>query len=655
MLSTKNALAVIPAVHPYFSDKNPAWFSAQSRRIAAARRVNSWWQRRVLVLEPDLTIRPAELLRQLVELGYEKVQTVGAPGEFSARGDTITILPLPGNQLYQLEFFGNRLERLIASPAPTIRSKKERAALVEERLKARFLEKLLPGDFVVHLDHGIGLFARFLSRQRQRFFEVRYARGDRLLVPENLAARKLSPYIGFGRPTIHRLGGDLWVQTQRNVKAETEAFARELLALYARRATAARPPLAARADEFEKTFAAAFPFEETPDQTQAMADVMADLNQPRLMDRVICGDVGFGKTEVAMRAMAKVVFYGRQAAVLTPTTILAQQHFETLKARFEPVGVSVGLLSRAVPAAEIPDTLRALKEGRLEIIVGTHRLLSNDVVFKNLGLAVIDEEQRFGVKQKERLKNFRGAVDVLALTATPIPRTLHLALAKVWSISNIMTPFPGKKPIRTTVAPYASIAALAAVKKELARHGQVYYLFNSVRGIAAKVQALKKALPRASIRLAHARLNTTALLKTIDDFRAKKFDILVATTIIENGLDLPNVNTLIVERAEKLGLAQAHQIRGRVGRADTQAFAYFFYSPQRLTEQAQKRLEYLERFQDLGDSLQLSLKDLELRGAGDVLGRAQSGAITAVGLNLYCQLLADAVERLKDMETAYSL
>lgn len=647
MLSTSKKVIIIPAIDPYFSDKTPAWFHEHASRIERARRANAWWQRNTVALESDLALRPAEMLRALADFNYEKVQTLGNHGEFTARGDTVQIYPFQADRVVTVEFLGNRVETLRYSAPPAQRSEQEQRRLMSRRLQARFLTRLVPGDFVVHLDHGVGQFSRHVTERGRRFFEVRYALKDRILVPQAIAEEKLSPYIGFGKPAIHRLGGDLWRQTKVKVSRATEQLARELLDSYARRTLTQRPPLTASEDEFERAFAAAFPFDETPDQADAIADVMADLAKPELMDRVICGDVGFGKTEVAMRAMAKVAFCGKQAALLAPTTVLAQQHFETLRERFEPVGLRVGLLSRAVPDEQIKETLRQLADGSLEIVVATHRLLSEDVKLKNLGLAVIDEEQRFGVKQKEKLKNFRGSVDVLSLTATPIPRTLHLALANVWSVSNIQTPPAGRKAIHTQVAPYDPKLVKIAIAAELARGGAVYYLYNSIRGISRKAEELRKILPKARVEIAHARMDTKRLLAVVDAFRQGAFDVLLATTIIENGLDLPNVNTLIVEKAEKLGLAQAHQIRGRVGRADTQAYAYFLYAPERLSEAAEKRLQYLERFQELGDGLELSLKDLELRGAGDVLGKAQSGVITAVGLNLYSSMLAEAVERIK--------
>ena len=641
---------LIPGLNPNLLEKEPAWFVQNSAHIEKARRTNSWWQRHTLILEKDQELKPNELFRQLSELNYEKVQTLAAPAEFCVRGDTVQIYPVQATCGYVVEFFGNKIERIRELSLPKIHSAAEKEKRLEKRLKERFLQRLLPGDYVVHLDHGIGYFKRHVKEGKQEYLEIEYAQKDRILVPQEMALKKLSPYIGFGKPTIHRLGGDVWFRTKRKVKEEVEKFARELLAMYARRQITNRPPLSLSGDEFERAFGANFEFELTPDQDQAVQDVLKDLNQPDLMDRVICGDVGFGKTEVAMRGIAKVVFQGKQAALLSPTTILAQQHFETLTARFSQFGIKVALFSRAVSEEKIRAQIELLKTGQIEIAIGTHRLLSEDIEFKNLGLAVIDEEQRFGVKQKERLKNFRGAVDVLSLTATPIPRTLHLALASVWNISNIFSPLPGKKSIHTKVEQYNQKEIVSALKFELERQGQVYYLFNSIKGIAQKALTLKELLPKAKIEIAHARLNTQSLLKIIERFKAREFDVLVATTIIENGLDLPNVNTLIVEKAEKLGLSQAHQIRGRVGRKDTQAYAYFFYSPERLTEDAEKRLHYLERFQELGDGYELSLKDLEIRGAGDVLGRAQSGAVTAVGLNLYSSMLAEAVDNIKTTE-----
>jgi len=647
MISTVTKSVLVPSTDSYFSDKDHAWFKQHLSHIMAAAKTHPWWRRNVLALEVSQEIRPVEILRTLADFGYEKVQTLGAPGDFTVRGDTISVYLSAGGATLTLELFGNRLERLAMGPAPQVLSEREQNRTLAKRFQTKFLQRLAPGDYVVHLDHGIGLYSQTITDHHKKYYEIQYAKGDRILVPPALAEEKLSPYIGFGRPMIHRLGGDLWFSTKRKVKEDVEKFARELLGAYARRALVNRPPLKAREDEFDQIFAAAFPYDETPDQADAIADVMADLAKPELMDRVICGDVGFGKTEVAMRAAAKVVFYGQQVAVLAPTTVLAQQHLETFSNRFGALGIKVAVASRAVSDPQIQQTLNKLAQGQIDILIGTHRLLSEDVKFKNLGLAVIDEEQRFGVKQKEKIKNLRGAVDVLSLTATPIPRTLHLALASVWNISSIMTPPLGRQPIKTTVAPYDKKSVYAAIKVELNRGGQVYYLFNSIDGIGAKARELQNKFSKARVVVAHARLNSSQLLNIISAFRAGAYDILVATTIIENGLDVPTVNTLIVEKAEKLGLAQAHQIRGRIGRSSTKAYAHFYYWPDHLTQDAQRRLEYLERFQELGDGLTLAMKDLEIRGAGDVLGRAQSGAVTAVGLNLYSSMLAEAVEQLR--------
>lgn len=635
----------VPSVDPYFKDKNRLWFKKHAAKIRAAAPVHPWWRRNVKLLNVGQEISPGVLRRELTEMGYEKVQTPGSPGEFCVLGDILKIFLSTGDQVLVLDFFGNQLEAITTQAPPALHGARARRRQLEARLAQRMLKRLLPGDFVVHLDHGIGLFARHIKENKSNFYEIQYAKGDRILVPSDLATIKLSPFIGFGRPKIHRLGGQIWSKTKRAIKEGVEKFARDLLATYARRAVATRPPLIKEGVEFEKNIAATFPFELTPDQADAISDINEDLAKPEPMDRIVCGDVGFGKTEVALRTAAKVIYYGRQVALLAPTTILAAQHFKTFNERLTDMGVKVAWLSRATSPEQVAKITSGLAAGKIDLVVGTHRLLSNDVSFKNLGLLVIDEEQRFGVKQKEKLKEWRAAVDVLSLTATPIPRTLHLALAHIWQISNILTPPLGRKAIVTSVAPYDEKSIKAAISRELERGGQVYYLYNLVRGVDQKARHLRALFPKTKIMAAHARLPNDQLVKIIDDFRGGLFDILVATTIIENGLDVPNVNTLVVEKAEKLGLAQAHQIRGRVGRRETKAFAYFYYNAGALSETAARRLKYLERFQELGDGLELALKDLEIRGAGDVLGREQSGAVTAVGLNLYSTMLAEAVEQ----------
>lgn len=634
---------LIPGLNEYFLDKKPQWFSKNFSRILKARSLNPWWRKNTIILEKDQEIRPVVLLRQLDELGYEKVRHIDAWGQFSHLGDTLKIFPIGQKKIYQLEFLANTLER-ISLQKVSLLSKEE---LFQERIRERFLQRLERGDFVVHLDHGIGRFGRFQKIDGRDYFVIEYAQKDLLCVPRDLAHKKLSPYIGFTKPKIYRLGGTLWLKTKKRAKKEIEKMAREILRLYAKRSLVSRPPYPPD-DELQRQFEAEFEYELTIDQENALTDIKKDLSSPRPMDRIICGDVGFGKTEVALRAAFKVIMAGGvQVALLTPTTILADQHFWNARKRFEKTGLAVEVLSRALPFKEQKRILADLKSGKIDLLIGTHRILSKDVVFKNLGMVIIDEEQKFGVRQKEKLKNLRAQIDILSLTATPIPRSLNLALSGIWDISPILTPPLGKKPIKTHIGPFDIKTLERAIRQELARGGQVYYLYNRITDLEKVKKALARLFPQSKIAVAHGQMQERQLLKIIRDFRQGKISLLLATTIIENGLDLPNVNTLIVEGAERLGLSQAHQIRGRIGRKDAQAFAYFFYRPQKLTFKARQRLANLKRFQELGDGYQLALKDLEIRGAGNILGKEQAGHISAVGLNLYTQMLNQAVEKLK--------
>jgi len=416
------------------------------------------------------------------------------------------------------------------------------------------------------------------------------------------------------------------------------------LEIYARREIVSRFPYQPK-NLIDKEIEATFKYEETPDQIKVLEDIEADLKQKKPMDRIVCGDVGFGKTEIALRAMIRVVNSGYQACMICPTTILADQHFQNFKARLEKLPIKIALLSRLQSKKEQKEIIKKLKEGETDILVGTHRLLSRDVLFKNLGLLVIDDEHRFGVKQKEKLKKMRASIDILSLSATPIPRSLYLALCSLREISLIQTPPTGRLPIKTFILPFSKKTIKKAILKEILRGGQVYYLHNRIETIeAAKrfLESLFETPPRIGI--AHGKLKESKITKIMRDFQNQLIDVLVATTIIEAGLDFPNVNTLIVADATKLGLAELYQIRGRVGRSYKKAFAYFFYG-ENLSERARKRLKALKEAEALGSGYKIALKDLEIRGAGNILGKEQSGNVNAVGLNLYCQMISQAILR----------
>ncbi|MEK7570328.1 MAG: transcription-repair coupling factor [Patescibacteria group bacterium] len=516
-------------------------------------------------------------------------------------------------------------------------------------LDTSFLAELKTGDYAVHLDHGIGLFRGMrtdvVNGVAKEYFVLEYAEKDRLSVPVELA-EKLSKYIGVSHPPLHRLHGSNWYQVTRKVREDTRQLAKELVKLYAARELVRVRPMQHRTAE-ERALADSFPYDETPDQMRAIEEVFADLQGERPMDRLVCGDVGFGKTEVAIRAAYKAAANGYQVAVLSPTTILTQQHYDTFNKRLAHLKVNIGLLSRFESMAEQDETIAGINRGDVQIVIGTHRLLSKDVHFKNLGLIIIDEEQRFGVGQKERLKQFRLQAHVLTMSATPIPRTLNFVLSNLRDVSMIETPPEGRQPIETTIAPYSDNIVLEALDREFKRNGQAYFLYNNVETIHDKARELQQLFPKARIGVAHGQLPEDKLADVMHKFDAQELDLLVCSTIIENGLDLPNVNTLIVDQAPKFGLSQLYQLRGRIGRGNQQAFAYFLYHSQKLTGDAKQRLVGLEEAKALGSGMQVALRDLEIRGTGNILGNQQHGHVAALGLGLYTRLLAQEIAELK--------
>ncbi|KAF0108899.1 MAG: transcription-repair coupling factor (superfamily II helicase) [Anaerolineaceae bacterium] len=511
---------------------------------------------------------------------------------------------------------------------------------------------LNPGDWVVHVDYGVGhyvgLVQRMLEGLQREFLCVEYRNGDQVFVPIHQADR-LTRYIGpdGSPPAPGNLGTQEWSETRRKVREAVQEVARELLDLYARRQVArgfAFSPDNAWQGELESSF----PYIETGDQVKALAAIKSDMEADRPMDRLLCGDVGYGKTEVALRAAFKAVMDGKQAAVLVPTTVLAQQHYDTFRQRLSAFPVTVEMLSRFRTPREQNRILYALADGAVDIVVGTHRLISADVQFKDLGLVVIDEEQRFGVTHKEHLKELRTEVDVLTLTATPIPRTLYMALTGVRDISNLNTPPEERLPIVTHVGPYSPKLVRQAILRELERGGQVFFVHNRVQTIDAMRMHLEKLVPEARIAIGHGQMPETELASVMHHFNAGEVDILLCTTIIESGLDIPNANTLIVDRGDAFGLAQLYQLRGRVGRGAARAYAYFFrHNKLRPTPEGQERLEIIAENTQLGAGYSIAMRDLEMRGAGELLGTRQSGYIASVGFHLYTRLLAAAVRSLR--------
>lgn len=509
---------------------------------------------------------------------------------------------------------------------------------------------LNPGDFIVHQHHGIGRFSGLVHRDiagaERDYLLVEFAGDDKLYVPTDQLA-SLARYTGGESPRLSKLGGTDWSETRSRVRKEVAIVADQVVALHRKRAEAQGYSFSLDTP-WQTEFEAAFPYEETPDQLTAISDVKADMQTNQPMDRLIFGDVGFGKTEVAIRAMFKAVQDGKQVVMLVPTTLLAQQHFANFEERFAPYPVRVEMLSRFLTPKQQRDVVNGIGDGSVDIVVGTHRLLSKDIEFSALGLVVIDEEQRFGVAAKDRLRELRASVDVLTLTATPIPRTLEMALTGIRDVSSIRTAPQDRHPILTYVGPYDERAVGAAIRREMLREGQVYYVHNRVQSIDHAVAKLRELVPDATFAVAHGQMSEGQLEQIMYDFWNGEYDVLVATTIIESGLDLPSVNTLIVERADRLGLAQLYQLRGRVGRANQRAYAYLFHpEDDRLTDTAYRRLEAIGQFSDLGSGFELAMRDLEIRGAGSILSETQSGHIAAVGFDLYTELVADAVNKLK--------
>lgn len=511
---------------------------------------------------------------------------------------------------------------------------------------------LKPGDYVVHINFGIGVYQGLVKRVvdgvEKEYLHVEYKAPDRLFVPADQLDR-IQKYMapGDGVPKINRLTGADWKKTVRKAREEAREFARELIKVYAERKSAKRLSYGPDTD-YQAEMEGTFPWAETPSQLQAIEDVKRDLRRDWPMDRLVCGDVGFGKTEVAIRAAFKVTEEGRQVAVLCPTTILSEQHYRSFRERLDAFPTKVALLNRFVTGKDRREVLDGVASGDVDMVIGTHALLSSELRFKDLGLLVIDEEQKFGVKHKETLKALRANVDVLSMSATPIPRTLSMALMNIRSMSLINDPPPGRLPVRTFVRPYADEVVREAILREMARGGQVYYVFNRVEGIYHLADRLRRLVPTARIAVGHGQMHEKEIEPVMVGFVKGEIDILVSTTIVESGLDIPNANTLIVEHADKHGLAQLYQLRGRVGRSDRQAYAYLLYEGSKtLTEMASERLGALAEFSQLGSGYSLAFRDLQIRGAGDMLGAKQSGQMSAVGYDLYTQLIDSEVKFLK--------
>lgn len=585
---------------------------------------------------PDPAHPPADVLTALQEHPLGNILLV--PGDLD-RGVLIEELDL--HLLSHRDIFG----------APAARPRTSRASAF-----AVPIHELKAGDYIVHEDHGIGVFQglRTISRGEEvlDFIQISYDGGDKLLLPVDRLDRiqRYSAIEGL-RPRVDKLGGTSWNKVKTRVTRAIREMAGELLNLYALRRTVkgfSHLP----DNEIVREFEHSFPFQETPDQVTAMAEIKADMEGDRPMDRLLCGDVGYGKTELAMRSAIKAAISGKQTAFLAPTTVLAHQHYETLSERLRGFPFAVDMISRFRTPQQQKEILQRLKEGKIHIIVGTHRLLSKDVVFRDLGLLVIDEEQRFGVSHKEKIKRMRTRVDVLALTATPIPRTLNMSIMGIRDMSVIQTPPRNRLAIQTKVLPFSRDVIAAAVSMELSRDGQVFYLRNRIEGLEEVASMIRTLVPHARPAIAHAQMSPQILERVMDGFIHGETNVLISTTIIENGLDIPRANTLIVERADLFGLAQLYQIRGRVGRSDRSAYAYLLVPPAKtMTEDARRRLQAIKEFSELGSGFRIAAMDLEIRGAGTLLGGEQSGHIEAVGFELYNRLLERTVAEMKGVSS----
>ncbi|REB11431.1 transcription-repair coupling factor [Sporosarcina sp. BI001-red] len=516
-----------------------------------------------------------------------------------------------------------------------------------ERIKN--YSEIQPGDYIVHVNHGIGKYYGVVTLEvsgiSKDYLDIRYRGEDKLFVPAD-QIDLIQKYVASGdkEPKLHKLGGAEWKKTKTKVTAAVKDIADDLIKLYAER-EAQKGYAFSEDDDLQHSFENAFPYEETEDQLRSIVEVKQDMEKERPMDRLLCGDVGYGKTEVAIRAAFKAVSDGKQVAFLVPTTILAQQHYETMKARFADFPLEVSLLNRFRSKKQQTETKKGLKNGTIDVVVGTHRLLSKDVTYQDLGLLIVDEEQRFGVTHKEKLKQLKTNVDVLTLTATPIPRTLHMSMIGVRDLSIIETPPANRFPVQTYVMENNLALTREAIEREMSRGGQVFYLYNRVEDMAKKVDEIRQLVPEARVGFAHGQMGEAALEEVILSFIEGEYDVLVTTTIIETGMDIPNVNTLLVHNADRMGLSQLYQLRGRVGRSNRVAYAYFLYERDKvLTEVAENRLQAIKEFTELGSGFKIAMRDLSIRGAGNLLGSQQHGFIDSVGFDLYSQMLQDAVE-----------
>jgi transcription-repair coupling factor (superfamily II helicase) len=611
-----------------------------------------------------------DVLQTLVAFGYTRATKVFKEGEFALRGGVLDIFPVNFEVPLRLDLDDDIVLSIHGFDLVTARNIEEHNIVLVVPYKTssksvfssevplnNFVD-IQKGDYVVHNNHGIGRFLGIKEFDKSLYgpagastehLVIEYKDGDKLFVPKH-DIHLVQKYVSFTkRPArMHKLGSKEWLATRRSVEKKLRLLAAELLRTQALRAQLAGFAFS-KDNAWQKEFEVKFPYQETPDQKRSSLETKEDMESSRPMDRLICGDVGYGKTEVAMRAAFKAVMDYKQVAILVPTTILAEQHYYNFSKRLEGFPVKVGMLSRFRTRSEQKMIVKETSEGKVDIVIGTHRLLSKDVSFKDLGLVIIDEEQRFGVKSKEKLKHFRLLADVMTLTATPIPRTLYMALSGARDMSVISTPPTNRLAVKTQIIGFDDHVIQGAIERELARKGQVYFLHNRVENIETIAKYIRKLAPQARVAVGHGQMSPRLLEEIMLRFLKREIDILVCTTIIESGIDVPMANTLIVNHADKFGLADLHQLRGRVGRLDVQAYAYFIVPKRELqSEVTRQRICAIEKHSDLGAGFHIAFEDLQIRGAGNLLGAQQHGFITSIGFDLYCRLLKESIEHLKN-------
>ena len=623
---------------------------------------------KALKLYTDQTIDIRAITARLLAFGYRRAKRVIQEGDFCRRGEVLDIFPagfdspiriaLDEDRIRSIASFNIKSSKVIWQHKitfilPVKKSAKHPVSPFTIDTPLNNFVDIHKGDYVVHNQYGIGKFigiSRLNFQQELRdHFVIEYQGGDKLYVPEH-DMHLIQKYISFTKkpPRLFKLGSKQWQRIRRQIQKRLQRMAAEMLHLQAVRASLKGHAFGPDSD-WQRSFEANFVYPETPDQEKSIREVKSDLESDHPMDRLLCGDVGFGKTEVALRASFKVVMDNKQVAVLVPTTILAEQHYYHFSKRLKDYPFQVAMLSRFRTKQQQDNIIRDLAQGKVDIVIGTHRLLSKDIRFKDLGLIIIDEEQRFGVTAKERLKHYKLLVDVLTMTATPIPRTLYMALSGAKDMSVLSTPPQNRIPIITQVVEFDEDLIQHAIRRERRRHGQVFFLHNRVEDIDTISRIIKRLIPEARLATAHGQMPARILEEIMLKFLEGEVDVLVCTTIIESGIDIPNANTLIVNRADRFGLAELHQLRGRVGRFSTQAYAYFVVPPKAvMAKVARQRLAALEKFSELGAGFQIAFEDLQIRGAGNLLGAEQSGYISSVGFDLYCRLLKQSIEHLKE-------